>query len=114
MKTINRSIALVRPKEAYAEWANSGDEDEPRYSLEEGQKDVTTYLLPVIEQEGGEEQILLRYFNEIFEHELTDWMMDKKLWTQPRDFEMFNEWFDVEFSTMVFDLSSEELVFEEL
>lgn len=36
--------------------------------------------------------------------ELDDWHMNKKEWPQKRNYKMFKEWFQIDFSSMVYDM----------
>lgn len=55
-------------------------------------------------------ELLSDYFERIFDAELSGWWVDQKDWPQPRTVELFQEWFDVGFHSMVEDLGDEELV----
>jgi hypothetical protein len=42
---------------------------------------------------------------EIFEIELDSWSRDTTIWPKKRTPTMFDEWFDLEFHSMIFDLN---------
>lgn len=113
MNTLNRSLVIIRPKEPFAKWAWSVNDEEPKYSLEEEREDCTAYLLPVGEQVGDEKKILAKQYRKIFEEELSQWMTDESVWPARRDFKTFKAWFEVEFCSVVLDLSSHQLLSEE-
>ena len=109
MRIVNRSAAIIRAKILYAEWAQGCNDGEPYLTLEEHRTDPTVYLIPEIIEEGDEEHILRQHFGTIFEHELAVWTLEKDSWPPNRDFETFQEWFEVEFHTMVIDLCEGEI-----
>jgi len=45
---------------------------------------------------------------EIFEEELFSWIEDDSLWPAPRTFELFSEWIQVSYQSMVVDLNESE------
>jgi hypothetical protein len=45
----------------------------------------------------------------IFEAELDLWCRDRQLWPTPRDFAMFQQWFELRFFPLVEDLGEEAL-----
>ena len=49
------------------------------------------------------------HWEEIFEYELNAWMRDASTWPSNRTLTLFQQWFDVEFASMVFDLCEEPL-----
>ena len=51
---------------------------------------------------------LRQVYQSIFESELAFWMDDWDSWPKVRSFEVFLQWFDVEFQEMVFDLAEDE------
>ena len=43
---LNRSAILVVPKQPYADWANSLDDDGPRFTIEDEDDHLTVFLGP--------------------------------------------------------------------
>lgn len=48
-----------------------------------------------------------------FEHILEAWILDESAWPQKRTLKMFREWFDVEYSSIVWDMGCEPLGIDE-
>ena len=93
---IDRTAIIIKTKKPFIDWANKlypGD------SLDE--YEINTYL---IDENQDVETWLKKKFDKIFEIELEAVHLNKKDWPQNRTFKMFNEWFHVETSTIIYDL----------
>jgi hypothetical protein len=55
-------------------------------------------------------ELLQEFYEAIFERELMGWCTDPAAHPDARTFEMFLEWFEVEFHSMVFDLLDDEAI----
>jgi hypothetical protein len=53
-------------------------------------------------------------YQALFESELSGWYTDPKLWPEPRTLETFDEWFDVEYHSMIVDTIDGEIREEEM
>ena len=84
MKEINRSVLIVRAKEPFRRWLNSLP-DPGDYTLEEINEDQSAFLLPEYEDDSRKENILMKYFKEIFEEQLNGWWTDPDAWPLQRD-----------------------------
>jgi hypothetical protein len=114
VKTLNRSAAIVRPKAPYIEWANGLDEGGPTMTLEEERRQPAVFLLPEVVYDSDFDRLLRDHFEDMFEFQLWLWMTDEDCWPSDRSFEVFNEWFDVEFQSMPIDLGARGMVTKEL
>ena len=83
MYEVNRSVFIVIPNEPFWYWLNSLPDSD---------------LSNIIESR----------VEEIFAAELGDWCEDESLWPDLHP-DIFREWFDIELSSIVTDLSSEPL-----
>lgn len=102
MKFVNRGYVIVKPKEAFIEWANQNDSD---YSdLEDNEANI--YLIE--EDFFDDESVLKHYFKAIFENELGA-ITDSTNNYPPIRWEIFNEWFSVSLGATVFDAESSQL-----
>jgi hypothetical protein len=113
MRTINRSVLIVRPRGPYLTWAAGLDLDEDT-AAETLRSRVAIYL--VAEDPAGESETppLEGYFTRIFECELEAWLTDRAEWPKQRDLVTFEAWFDVVGESIVFDLEDEAILTEEL
>ena len=104
MKSINRMAVVIKPKQPFIDWINSMPGEDCNYTLENLSKENLVFLIP--EQNTPEEA--LKYIRKncsiIFEWELWGWITDEKYWIQNRNWKTFNEWFEIEINSEVFDL----------
>lgn len=103
---LNRSSVIVRPKQPYLDWISEIDE---LGILPEAGDECTVYLIPEYEDNLQKMEIMSVCFEAIFEVELSGWNRDEDTWPQNRTFEMFCEWFSLEFNLMVTDLCDYEI-----
>jgi len=102
---INRSIIVVRPKQPFADWANSFDDGSPKFDLEEQRREApNSYLVYDYTESDNLRFIIDFYWATVFEYELNAWMRDPKTWPQTRTLEMFRQWFDIDFAPVVSDI----------
>src|SRR5690242_14903532 len=101
-----RAALTVTRKQPYADWANrqSGDEPEPEPYSDDLPR--TVYLVPAIDASTTLEQLLDEFWEAIFEEELAAWSEDEDSWP-PRTREAFGQWFGVELTDTVVDLTPE-------
>jgi hypothetical protein len=112
MSTVNRSLLIVRAKKPFLDWLHSLP-DPGVVTLADVNRDSTVYLLPEIEYDAEQEGILKHFFDLIFEEQLMGWWQDDRDWPSNRSFEVFTDWFDVEFHSLVLDLVDEPLTSED-
>lgn len=106
---INRSAIIVKPKQAYLEWAKLDDAEGLAESVFESlHKEPHVYLLPEYEDPGSELEVLEEFWPTLFEAMLAGWLRDPECWPQNRTFEMFREWFEIQMSSVVEDLYLDE------
>ena len=110
MRLINRAIAVIKPRQPFIDWVNSLDGYQPHLVLAQARSDIRALLIP----EPERHQFIKLNYAFIFEDELTVWTRDKGQWPEPRDLNLFGEWFDVEIHNMVFDLGEDKIVSEEM
>lgn len=103
MYIINRSVAIIKPKQPFLDWANSVSDEGYKFSIHDLNTEHDVILLPEYDSEEHAESIFKKISNDIFEVELSGWITDKNKWPENRTYEKFLEWFDVEFHSMIFD-----------
>jgi hypothetical protein len=109
MYAINRSVAIIKPRQAFVDWANSVSDDEREYTIDDLSVECNAILLPEYDSEEHSEAILEDVYAEVFEIELSSWITDEREWPKGITFGLFKEWFDVQFHSMVFDLLHDEI-----
>ena len=111
MKLINRGFLTVRPKQAFWDWANQYDKNDLMLS----ENDDTEGSVYLIEDDFFDtEPILEKQFKKILKNELGSVNLDEETWPKKLNFELFQEWFDADFGTGVFDLEKTDLVSEKI
>lgn len=91
------------------DWLNQIYPDHPVSENMEG----NIYLL---RQMDGNEEIkkwLKQNFDPIFQHELNDWNTNEDNWPKNRTFKLFQEWFEFEVFSMIFDLEESKITKED-
>ena len=101
---MNRSAILVIPRQPYADWANSLDEDGPRFELSEASDELTVFLGPELDTVDEIEAFVLKHFDFFFEYWLFGWSTDSAQWPKRRTRRMFRDWFEIRIHTMVEDV----------
>lgn len=98
---INRHGIVVKPLKPFADWVfNLYPEDGfPEF--------IDSHVFLVNDEIDDLEAWLKKKFDKFFMFELEAWQTNKKKWPQKRTYKMFNQWFQVELSTMVFDMEKE-------
>jgi len=103
MYVINRSAVIIRPKQPFVDWANHIADEGHQLSIKDFSIECSVILLPEYDSDEDAGSILKDLYNDIFELELSSWITDESVWPKSRTYEMFLEWFTVEFHSMVFD-----------
>jgi hypothetical protein len=106
---INRIAVTLIPTQACLDWINSCDGD--KITLDEIQRDTTTFLLP--EGRDVPESQLRRHYKVMFVEELNSWYTDEAMWPKDLSFRTFKKFFTIQASSMVLDLGAREIVKEE-
>lgn len=112
MYEVNRSVFILIPLEPFWNWLNSlPDSKLGELTLEDLQADGNSYLVPPCENADEVWDEIQSRIEDIFAAELADWCEDESLWPDLAP-EIFHEWFDIELSSVLTDLSSDALVRE--
>lgn len=113
MFIINRSVAIIKPKQPFVDWANSIADEGEQYSIADFSTDCSVILLPVTDSDEDAEAHIKDIFQDVFELELSSWIVDDSMWPENITYNMFLEWFDVKFHSMVFDSRRDDIEKEE-
>lgn len=110
MFVVDRTVALVRPKQPMLDWLLAQPDNDVDITLEMLRTDCTVLLVP----EGEEPEDAISYideiFGQVFEMELTSWYDETERWPTNRTLKLFWEWFDVEVHSLVIDTMDEPLL----
>ena len=102
MYEINRTIAIIKPKQPYLDWARRMS-DPIEITLQELRQDCTAVLLPEVADDIQTETIVNMLAPELFAIELAAWDVQEDAWPEARDAATFRAWFDVELHSVVLD-----------
>jgi hypothetical protein len=91
------------PKQPYADWANSLDDDGPRFTVTDENDHLTIFLGPEMNTVEEIEAFVDKHFAYFFEHWLEGWCTEPSMWPKRRTRKTFKAWFDVRIHTMVED-----------
>jgi len=108
MYDIDRIVTIIKPKQPMLDWLIEQADMEQGLTLDELRKDCTALLIPICDDEEQATQFIADIFGGLFTNELASWNTDETSWPEHRTLEMFFEWFDLEFHSLVFDLVPEE------
>jgi hypothetical protein len=101
----NRSYITVHPKQAFWDWAN-------QYNTEVSfdADDTTEGTVYLVEEDFFDfEPVLEKNFKKIFKNELSSITEEEEYWPEVRTMEVFEDWFTVDFGSIVVDLEKSDL-----
>ena len=107
---VERSIVVLKPKQPFLEWINtqlatSGD---TLLDLDSIRIDCNSYLIPEISELEDGISYVDDCFESLFQLELASWTEDESLWPNEMSLKIFWEWFDVEISPTLIDLTDDD------
>ena len=97
---IDRSAITIKPLQPFLDWFAD---------LYPGEDDgLTASMIYLISADIDDvDAWLKKHFDRLFTRELEGWHTNDKEWPQKRTYTMFKQWFQVEVSSMVYDLEKE-------
>lgn len=113
MYSVNRQVAIIKPKEPYVDWINSLPGVGEPCDINELNCDCTALLLPHFDNDDESLRYIKKIYGKIFEFELDSWSTDRNTWPKKRNFSMFREWFKVEFHSELFDIGKGNIEIED-
>lgn len=104
---IDRQAIIIKPKQPFLDWVNNVTSLSPDDPITEV-REANVYLV----DEGIDdlEKWLRKKFDKFFIMELEDWLPSKKEWPKKRNYKMFQEWFQVDISSMIYDLEERPII----
>ncbi len=101
---INRAAVILKAKQPFIQWIKESDplNDNPGITEEELINDNTVYLITTDDFENIEQWLSLN-FMQLFTSELEEWYTDTSLWPKDRDKNLFDQWFSVEYHSVLID-----------
>ena len=108
MYDIERIVTILKPTRLMLDWLIQQPGQDKNLTLEELRTDCTALLIPIVEDEDQATEYLENIYEELFTNELATWNPDQTAWPEFRSFDMFLDWFDLEYHSLVFDLVDED------
>lgn len=113
MNSINRQIAIVKPKDPYVTWINSLSNIYEPATIESLKNDCTALLVPHFEGKEDLLKFIKNIYQQIVEMELESWSTDKNVWPANLNYSLFQDWFEIEVHSEVFDFGEGRIEIDE-
>lgn len=110
MFIVDRTMALVRPKQPMLDWLLNQPDNDVDITLDMLRSDCTVLLVPETDEPEETIAYIDDIYSQIFEMELASWYDDTSRWPSSRTLKTFWEWFDVEVHSLVIDTMDEPLL----
>jgi hypothetical protein len=115
MQFVNRSIAIIKPKQPFVDWVNATDPNSDfKVTLEMVRSDPASILIPEFDSPKDGQNYIKKIYDDIWHWALYAYWTDEKAYPKHRPFEKFKEWFDVELCSEVIDFVDGKIKKEEL
>ncbi len=97
---INRCAIIVKPLQPFIDWLDN--------LYPNGDHDLNGCMTYLISSDNEDVELWVKNkYDKLFTRELEGWHTNKKDWPKKRTYKMFQQWFQVEISEMVYDLENE-------
>lgn len=101
---IDRAALIIRPKQPFLDWlSHAVPELNDDVTLEVLHQDLPVQLISLADADVFDDW-LQDHFVDILEHEFGQYVENRGLWPEQRDWVLFNRWFDIHLHTQVFDV----------
>lgn len=107
---VERSIVVIKPKQPFLDWINNNlaISNESLLDLSNIRIDCNSYLIPEVNEIEDGVAYVDEVYEALFQLELASWSEDQSLWPQELTLKMFWEWFDIEISPTLIDLTEDD------
>jgi len=104
---VNRSSVVVIPKPAFWEWARATFPEDELTSNPEQERNM--YLINSMDDDSEFDEWLKINYEYLFENELYERFEDDSAWPDEFTRELFDQWFEVQFCSVVYDTKSADI-----
>lgn len=114
--TINRGLIVLIPKQPVLDWIMEVDPNPPvGLTLKELSQEQDAFLVSqrAVETVEDAQRWVYRRWKMFFERYLDEWYTEESWWPKNRSLKMFKQWFDIQYQSMVWDLSDEMIEHED-
>ena len=84
MYFVDRSVAVIKPKQPFLDWLNQAPDNDMDLALDSLRTDCTVILLPEFDEPEEGVAYIDEIYEQLFKMELASWYEDEALW--PRIF----------------------------
>jgi len=112
---VERSVVVLKPKRPLLDWINSSlaISEGTMLTLDGIRVDCNSYLIPEVDAIEDGINYVDDNFEALFHLELASWSEDQAAWPQEISLKMFWEWFDIEISPTLIDLTEDNNIAED-
>ena len=103
MYFVDRSVAVIKPRESFHQWLHAVPGSEVDISLDSLRCDCTVILLPEFNDPEDAVAYIDEIYLQLFKMELASWYEEESLWPKDLSLKAFWEWFNVEIHSTVID-----------
>lgn len=115
MQFLNRSVAIIKPKQPFVDWVNSTDPGSDfKMTLELIRSNPICLLIPEFDDPDEGQNYIKKHYNDIWHWALYGYWTDEKDYPKRRQFSNFKDWFDVELGSEVIDYVNGKITKEDM
>lgn len=115
---VNRGAVILKYKDPAVSWINDADPVENTSVITKSDVNLenTVYLISNDDCDGEDavSDWVRVNFKTLFENELNGWYTDESLWPKKRTYKIFQEWFDIEYHSVIMDTVGDEIYDDEI
>ncbi len=109
MYFVDRSAALIKPKQPFLDWLKSVEEKELDITLAQLQCECNMFLIPPYNTPEEAVAYIDEIYLDLFKIELSGWYEDPAVWPEDMSLQAFWEMFEISFHSMVIDTQEAEI-----
>ncbi len=114
MHSLNRTAVIATAKQPFLDWLHSVDPTSQDLTLDDLNREPTSYLLPECDSDDEAARHVRRYCKQILAAELDGWWRRPSDWPQDLNFGLFKRWFAWQYHSVILDLVKDPLIREEV
>jgi hypothetical protein len=105
MFEVDRVAAVIKPTAAMFDWLKNHPSKYDSVTLESLRKDCIVLLIPAFDGPRQSMEYIKQIYKGIFEAELISWGLAEQSWPKNRSLEIFLQWFEIEFHSVIYDVA---------
>lgn len=103
-QSVNRCLAILRPKQEFVDWVNSMPDDPHKMTLEDVAHENLCFLIPENESNEQGRKFILKNAEAILEVQLEGWDQSGETWPEKLDRRLLQKFFEIEVHSEVIDM----------